>query len=112
MREEREDLDIWQRITSHDALVEAWHKVLANEGGPGGDQVTLGNFKANLFANITQLRADLLGGTYRSGPFRKVSIPKKKPGYRILTIPSIRDRVLHTSISNALTPIFEPRFRG
>jgi len=102
--------DLWLRITSHDALVEAWHKVQSNEGGPGGDLITLGRFKADLFANITQLRAELLGGTYRSGPFRKVSIPKKKPGYRILTIPSIRDRVLHTSIANVLTPIFEPHF--
>lgn len=102
--------DLWQNVTTYDALEAAWYKVYANQGGPGGDGVTLEDFRENLFANITQLRAEILGGTYRSGPFRKVSIPKKKPGYRILTIPSIRDRVLHTSISNALTPIFEPIF--
>jgi CRISPR-associated protein Cas1 len=102
--------DLWQQVTSRDALHEGWHRVLANDGGAGGDGVGPGDFKADLFANLTQLRAELLGGTYRTGPFRKVSIPKKKPGYRILTIPSIRDRVLHTSIANALTPVFEPLF--
>jgi len=102
--------DLWQQVASRDALQEAWYRVLANDGGSGGDGVGLGQFKSDLFANLTQLRAELLGGTYRTGPFRKVSIPKKKPGYRILTIPSIRDRVLHTSIANALTPIFEILF--
>lgn len=102
--------DLWQNVTSQQALQAAWYKVADNEGSPGGDAVTIRDFGRDLFANITQLRAELLGGTYRSGPFRKVSIPKKKPGYRILTIPSIRDRVVHTSIANALTPIFEPLF--
>ena len=107
---QEDDKDLWQQITDQAALQEAWYKVASNEGSPGGDGVSLRDFKANLFANITQVRAELLGGTYRSAPFRKVSMPKKKPGYRILTIPSIRDRVVHTSIANVLTPIFEPHF--
>jgi CRISPR-associated protein Cas1 len=106
----QENPNLWELVTSHEGLQEAWYKVQANDGSPGGDQVTLRDFKADLFANLMQLRAELLGGTYRSGPFRKVSIPKKKPGYRILTIPSVRDRVVHTSIANALTPILEPHF--
>ncbi|MGR9400217.1 hypothetical protein ACU8M5_10770 [Rhizobium leguminosarum] len=97
IREEPQNL--WEKITSLEALQAAWYRVAENEGSPGADLVTIRGFGANLFANLTQLRAELLGGTYRSGTFRKVSVPKKKPGYRILTIPSIRDRVLHTSIA-------------
>jgi len=93
--------DLWVSVTSHEALQQAWYKVLANEGCAGGDGVTLQEFQGNMFANVVQLRAELLGGTYRSGPFRKLSVPKKKPGYRILTIPSVRDRIVHTSIANA-----------
>ncbi|WP_322514721.1 CRISPR-associated endonuclease Cas1 [Rhodopseudomonas palustris] len=104
--------NLWESVTSQERLQEAWYKVQANDGSPGGDGVTLQDFKTDLFANIMQLRAELLGGTYRSGPFRKVSIPKKKPGYRILTIPCVRDRVVHTSIGNVLTPIFEPHFEN
>lgn len=101
---------MWQRVTSEASLQAAWYRVKANGGGAGGDLVGPGDFQRDLFANLTQLRAELLGGTYRTGPFRKVSIPKKKPGYRILTIPSIRDRVVHTSIAAALTPILEAVF--
>ena len=107
---EGEAQNLWQRVTSHDALHLAWHKVCSNGGGPGGDGVTLGDFEADLFANLTQLRSELLSGSYRSGPFRKVSVPKRKPGYRVLTIPSVRDRVLHTSLASTLGRVFEPLF--
>ncbi len=105
-----EPSDLWEMVTSLEALQAAWYRVADNDGSPGGDLVSIREFGENLFGNLTQLRAEVLGGTYRSGPFRKVSVPKKKPGYRILTIPSIRDRVLHTSIAIALTPIFEALF--
>jgi len=59
---------------------------------------------------LNQLRANLLSGDYAPRPYRKVSVPKKKPGYRILAIPSIRDRILHTSIATALVPMLEPHF--
>ncbi len=106
----RDTPDLWAKITTHDALQAAWYKVSSNAGSAGGDGVSIREFSKNIFANLTELRADLLAGTYRTRAFRKVSIPKKKPGYRILTIPSIRDRILHTSIASALTPIFEPLF--
>lgn len=102
--------DLWGRVTSQEAMQAAWGRVAANEGSAGGDGIGIGAFRRNLFANITELRAEILCGSYRTGPFRKVSIPKRRPGYRILTIPSIRDRVVHTSIARALTPIFEATF--
>ncbi|MGK8235398.1 reverse transcriptase domain-containing protein [Roseovarius sp. MS2] len=102
--------DIWSSVTSYDALLAAWLKVHSNEGSAGGDGVARAEFHADRFARLNHLRAEVLSGTYRSRPYRRVSTPKKKPGYRILTIPSIRDRVLHTSIANALTPVCEPMF--
>jgi CRISPR-associated protein Cas1 len=102
--------DLWQRTTSSEALQLAWHKVKSNGGSAGGDGVSLNEFERDLFANLTQLRSEILAGTYRTGPFRRLTVPKKKPGYRILTVPGIRDRILHTSISASLTPIMEPMF--
>jgi CRISPR-associated protein Cas1 len=107
---EQDGRNLWERVTSQDGLQFAWSKVLSNEGSAGGDGVSLRDFGKHAYENLTELRADLLAGTFRTGPFRRVSIPKKKPGYRILTIPSIRDRVLHTRIVQVLTPIFEPMF--
>jgi len=108
--QDTEPENLWHRVSSRDALQFAWAKVQANKGSAGGDGVSLGAFASDLFGNISELRAELLAGSYRSGSFRKVSIPKRKPGYRILTIPAIRDRVVHTSIASALSPIFEAGF--
>lgn len=105
-----DERNLWLRVTTHGALQAAWGRVQANEGSAGGDGVSIKGFAADLFGNLSELRAELLAGSYRSGPFRKVSIPKRKPGYRILTIPAIRDRVVHTAISQALSPIFEAGF--
>lgn len=102
--------DLWQAVTRFEALNLAWAKVDHNAGSAGGDAVSRREFRDDAFARINQLRADLLRGAYHSRPFRKVSIPKKKPGYRVLTIPSIRDRIVHTAISTALTPHFEAVF--
>ncbi|TDK29831.1 CRISPR-associated endonuclease Cas1 [Rhizobium deserti] len=106
----QEPQDLWQRVTSLEALQAAWHRVADNDGSAGGDGISIRDFGEHLFANLTELRVELLSGSYRSGAFRKVSVPKKKQGYRILTIPSVRDRIVHTSITNALTPLFEPLF--
>ena len=102
--------DFWMRVTSQEALHLAWAKVAANQGSAGGDHVSLHDFADGLFANIIQLRVELLDGSYRSGPFRKVALPKRKGGYRVLTIPTVRDRVVHTSIANVITPVFETVF--
>ena len=104
-------LDLWHRIVTSDALLAAWAKVLANGGSPGGDGQNLADFGNDTYANIMQLRAELLQGTYRARSFRKVAVPKRKPGYRVLTIPSVRDRVVHTAVATALTPIMEAIFQ-
>ncbi len=106
----QEGPDLWERVTAHHALSVAFAKVAANRGSAGGDGLSISDFNADLFQHLTQLRVDLLSGSYRSGLFRKVAVPKKKPGYRVLTIPTIRDRVVHTSIATTLTPILEPVF--
>lgn len=103
-------VDLWEVTTAFEALQAAWLRVEKNEGSQGGDGVTRSEFRADQFARLNQLRAELLSGTYRTRPFRKVSVPKKKPGYRILTIPTIRDRIVHGSIATALTPVLVPEF--
>ncbi len=110
MAKDQDTENLWLRITSAEALHAAWARVQHNDGSAGGDGIGQREFAADIFGNLTELRAELLAGSYRSSPFRRVSVPKRKPGYRILTIPSIRDRVVHTSIATALMPIFEAGF--
>lgn len=82
-----------------------------NGGGPGGDGETISDFGRDTYAGVMQLRSEVLQGTYRGRPYKKIAVPKRKSGTRMLTIPAVRDRVLHTSIASALMPIMESMFQ-
>ena len=86
-------------------------KVLANEGAPGVDHVTVEAFSDDLEANVAKLSAALRGGTYEPQAIRRVFIPK--PGsneQRPLGIPTVRDRVVQGAIRQVIEPIFESEF--
>ena len=96
---------------SYQNLYQAWIKVLSNQGAAGTDHVSVTHFETDLETNLNKLRQEILSNTYQPRPLLRVSIPKSSgKGLRSLSIPSIRDRVLQTSVANLLTPLFELKF--
>lgn len=94
------------------ALEASFAKVKANKGKCGADGWTVERFEACRSEVLPRLHADLMAGTYRPGPVKRVWIPKagtkeKRP----LGIPTVRDRTVQTAIKHALEPIFEKEFR-
>jgi len=103
-------LNIWTQIIDPFTLQQAWQKVQSNGGAAGGDGVSINQYRTNAARNIKQLATSLCEQSYQPSSCRKVEIPKRKGGVRRLMIPSIQDRILHTSIAQALQPILEPLF--
>ena len=58
----------------------AYQQVVGNQGAPGVDGITVDELKPLLQARWEAIRKELLDGTYRPSPVRKVEIPK--PGGR------------------------------
>ena len=56
---------------------------------------------------LDRLRKELVELTYRPQRARKVEIPKDGNKVRVLSIPSIRDRVVQGALKLILEPIFE-----
>jgi hypothetical protein len=80
----------------------------ANGGAPGVDhQAFEGIGTAGLEEWLAGVRAELIAGTYRPQPVRRVMIPKPGGGERPLGIPTIRDRVVQTAAKLVMEPIFE-----
>lgn len=107
-----QSVDVWDRVTDTRTLFEAFEKVRSNNGGPGGDGITVGAFRHNLTANLAQLSAEMREGRYRPGSYRRVVIPKRNGQARTLTIPAVADRVVHGAIVLVLEPILEPQFEN
>ena len=88
----------------------AWTRVKANRGAPGPDGITIADFPEWFRPRWETIRRQLLDGTYRPQPARRVSIEKPGGGTRELGIPNLLDRLIQTAIVLALTPIFDPKF--
>lgn len=85
--------------------------VRRNRGAPGIDGVSIQDFEANLDEELSRLQQELTTWTYQPSPVRRVEIPKPDgKGVRLLGIPTVRDRVVQTTLKLLLEPIFEPHF--
>jgi len=93
-----------------EALRRAWQTVRRNGATPGVDRVTIRRFERDLDRNLGQLRQELVDGTYKPLPVKRILVPKPRGGLRPLAIWSLRDRVAQRVVHDYLVPICEPRF--
>jgi RNA-directed DNA polymerase len=104
---------LYVHICKPEILYEAYQLAKANNGAPGVDGVTFEAIEASgLEAFLEQIRHALVTRTYRPMRLRHKAIPKEGgKGTRLLSIPTIRDRVVQGALKLILEPIFEADFQ-
>ena len=90
-------------------LKESLRRVKANAGAAGVDGMTVKELPDFLRENWPQLKEQLLSGTYRPQPVRRVEIPKPG-GTRKLGIPTTVDRFLQQAVLQVLQKRWDPTF--
>ena len=75
-------------------LQKALKRVRANKGAAGVDALDIDQTVQHLVAAWPAIREQLLAGTYRPSPVRRVLIPKPDGGQRELGIPTVTDRLI------------------
>lgn len=103
------DLDL-PGLFSLAALRRAWLRVRANGGAAGVDGVTIRKFEATLTEQLTALQTELVAGTYRPHPVRRILVPKQNGEPRPLSIWVVRDRIVQRLVYDYLEPLYEPLF--
>ena len=104
---------LYVHVCKLETLREAYRLAKQNNGAPGSDGVTFMAIEAGDVGMFLQhLRDELVTQTYRPQRLRHVEIPKAGgPGIRVLSIPTIRDRVVQGALKLILEPIFEADFQ-
>lgn len=101
----------FDEIINFEQLQIAFHVVRKNKGSAGVDGQTTREFENNLNEELTGLHQELMSWSYKPMPVRRVEIPKPGgKGTRSLGVPTVRDRVVQTSIKMILEPILDPTF--
>ena len=98
---------------STDALREVWRgsrDASATPGAPGIDGIRAPQFASDLADNIKRVRQEIRADSYRFNRLRLARVLKESGGYRILAIPTVRDRLVQRAILRHLeaNQRFEP----
>jgi RNA-directed DNA polymerase len=106
-----EEPRLFENLCSTLYLGVGFELVRRNRGAAGIDGVSITDFETNLDEELSQLQQELTTWTYQPSPVRRVEIPKPDgKGVRLLGIPTVRDRVVQTTLKQLLEPIFDPHF--
>jgi RNA-directed DNA polymerase len=79
-----------EEIVERENLKVALRRVRANKGAPGVDAMTVNQLGDYLKQHWPAIREQLLNGTYRPKPVKRVEIPKPDGGVRKLGIPTVK----------------------
>ena len=91
-------------------LQRALKQVRQNKGAPGIDGMSVDDLPRHLKEHWPEIRAQLVAGTYRPQPVKRVEIPKPDGKKRPLGIPTVVDRFIQQAIAQIISAEWEPHF--
>jgi group II intron reverse transcriptase/maturase len=102
--------DLLAQALARENLQRAWKRVKANKGAAGVDGLDITRTGEHLKQAWPVIRQQLLAGTYRPLPVRRVGIPKADGSERELGIPTVTDRLIQQALLQVLQPLIDPTF--
>jgi RNA-directed DNA polymerase len=99
-----------EAVVERENLKKALTRVKRNKGAAGIDGMTVEDLPAYLKDNWLTTRAQLLEGTYKPQPVRRVEIPKASGGMRQLGIPTVLDRFIQQAVMQVLQADWDGTF--
>jgi RNA-directed DNA polymerase len=99
-----------EAVVERENLKKALARVMRNKGAAGIDGMSVDRLPAYLKEHWPTIRAQLLEGTYKPQPVRRVEIPKASGGVRLLGIPTVLDRFIQQAMMQVLQADWDPTF--
>lgn len=102
--------DLLLQALARENMQRAWKRVKANKGAAGVDGLDIAQTEAHLKTAWPSIKQQLVDGTYRPLPVRRVGIPKPDGSERELGIPTVTDRLIQQALLQVLQPLIDPTF--
>ncbi len=93
---------LMEEVCERENCKQALRRVKANQGSPGMDGMTVLELPGYLKQHWPAIREQLLSGTYKPQPVKRVEIPKPAGGVRKLGIPTVLDRFIQQAVMQVL----------
>jgi RNA-directed DNA polymerase len=93
---------LMEEVCERENCLQALKRVKSNRGSPGIDGMTVDDLSAYLKEHWPAIREQLLAGTYKPQPVKRVEIPKPDGGMRQLGIPTVLDRMVQQAVMQVL----------
>ena len=99
-----------EAVCERENCKQALRRVKSNKGSPGIDGMTVEELPEHLKEHWPAIREQLLSGTYKPQPVRRVEIPKPDGGVRKLGIPTVLDRFIQQAVMQVLQRSWDGTF--
>jgi RNA-directed DNA polymerase len=93
---------LMEEVCERENCKQALKRVKGNKGSAGVDGMTVQQLPEFLKQHWPAIREQLLNGTYKPQPVRRVEIPKPDGGVRKLGIPTVLDRFVQQAVMQVL----------
>jgi len=104
------DKQLMEAVCERENCLQALKRVKSNKGGPGIDGMTVDQLPGYLMEHWPGIRDQLLSGTYKPQPVKRVEIPKPDGGMRKLGIPTVLDRMVQQAVMQVLQGRWDAEF--
>jgi RNA-directed DNA polymerase len=101
---------LMEAVCETENLKRALRRVKANKGSAGVDGMRVDQLPRYLIGHWNEIREQLLSGTYKAQPVRRVEIDKPDGGKRELGIPTAIDRFVQQAVLQVLQQQWDPTF--
>src|SRR5258706_5988196 len=93
---------LMEEVCERENCKQALARVKANKGSAGVDGMTVNQLPEYLKQHWPAIREQLVSGTYKPQPVKRVEIPKPDGGVRKLGIPTVLDRFIQQAVMQVL----------
>jgi RNA-directed DNA polymerase len=101
---------LMEAVCETENLKRALRRVKANKGSPGIDGMRVDQLARHVIGHWKEIREELLSGTYKAQPVKRVEIDKPDGGKRGLGIPTAMDRFVQQAVLQVLQRQWDPTF--